>query len=140
MRLAKVVELVLGDLGMTVNQFRALTLIEAGAPPMREFAVRLAMQPPNVSTLVDGLVGRGLVSRQRDPDDGRRVVLSLTARGRTLLQRAETRTGSALARVASFDNDRERLLLKGIDDWQRALDRVADDLHTTLTSRSHRSA
>ncbi len=58
-RLAKVVELVLDDLGMTVNQYRALTLIDAGAPPIREFAVRLAMQPPNLSTLIDGLVGRG---------------------------------------------------------------------------------
>ena len=57
-RLAKVVELALDDLGLTVNQYRALTLVAAGAPSMREFAVRLAMQIPNVSTLIDGLVER----------------------------------------------------------------------------------
>jgi DNA-binding MarR family transcriptional regulator len=139
-RLAKVVELALDDLGITVNQYRALTMIEAGAPPLREFAVRLAMHPPNVSTLVDGLVGRGLVSRRRDPNDGRRIALALTARGRTLLQRAKTRSDHALTRVAAFDNDRAHDLLTGIDDWQLALDRVADDLRTTLTTPTRRSA
>jgi hypothetical protein len=46
----------------------------------------------------------------------------------------------ALTRVAAFDNDREHDLLTGIDDWQLALDRVADDLRTTLTTRTGRSA
>jgi DNA-binding MarR family transcriptional regulator len=139
-RLAKVVEQVLDNLGVTVNQYRALTLIQEGAPPMREFAVRLAMQQPNVSTLIDGLAGRGLVARQPDSHDGRRIRLSLTARGRTLLQQAEIRTNDALARVAAFDNERSTGLLKGIDAWQVALDRLADDLRTTLVSRTGRSA
>jgi DNA-binding MarR family transcriptional regulator len=139
-RLAKVVELVLADLGVTVNQYRALTLVAAGAPPMREFAVRLAMQPPNVSTLIDGLVCRRLISRRRDRTDRRRVVLSLTKRGQALLDRAETRTADALATVASFDSQREHELLIGIDDWQNALDSVATDLHDTLSSRTSKSA
>jgi DNA-binding MarR family transcriptional regulator len=139
-RLAKVVELVLDDLGVTVNQYRALTLVAAGAPPMREFAVRLATQPPNVSTLIDGLVGRGLISRQRDPTDRRRVVLSLTKRGQALLKRAETRTGDALASVASFDSRRQHDLLIGIDHWQDALDGVAADLHDTLKSQTGKGA
>jgi len=136
-RLAKVVELVLDDLGMTVNQYRALTLIDAGAPPIREFAARLAMQPPNLSTLIDGLVGRGLVTRRRDPADRRRVVFSLTARGRAHLDRAEARTGAALAHVASYDNERERALLAGIDDWAPALDGVAADLDAILQTRTN---
>jgi DNA-binding MarR family transcriptional regulator len=135
-RLAKVVELVLDDLGVTVNQYRALTLVEAGAPPLREFAVRLAMEPPNVSTLVEGLVGRNLVSRRRDAADRRRVVLALTARGRKLLARAESRAGDALARVASFDPPRTEALLAGIDDWQPALDEVAVHLRDTLAKPS----
>jgi DNA-binding MarR family transcriptional regulator len=139
-RLAKVVELVLDDLSLTVNQYRALTLVATGAPPMREFAVRLAMQPPNVSTLIDGLVGRGLISRRRDHTDRRRVMLSLTKRGQELLERAETRTGAALASVAFFDSQREHELLIGIDRWQNALDSVAADLHDTLKSQTGKSA
>lgn len=139
-RLAKVVELALDDLGITVNQYRALTLVAAGAPPLREFAIRLAMQPPNVSTMIDGLVSRELVFRQRDPADRRRIVLSLTKRGNALLERAETRTSDALARVASFDGQREVALLRGLDRWQRALDGVAAELHDTMNSRADRSA
>jgi DNA-binding MarR family transcriptional regulator len=135
-RLAKVVELVLADLGLTENQYRALTLIDAGAPPLREFAVRLVMKPPNVSTLIDGLVSRGLVTRQRDPGDGRRVVLSLTADGRSLLATSEARAEGAMARVASFDVEREHALLAGLDDWQTALDEVAVDLRNNLASES----
>jgi len=137
-RLAKVVELALDDLGLTVNQYRALTLVAAGTSSMGEFAVRLAMQPSNLSTLIDGLVSRGLVSSDRDTADRRRVVLSLTNRGRTLLGRAETRTGDALATVASYDEERDRALLAGIDDWQAALDGVADDLRNSLASPTNR--
>jgi DNA-binding MarR family transcriptional regulator len=130
-RLAKVVELVLAELGLTENQYRALTLIEDGAQPLGEFAVRLAMQPPNVSTLIDGLVARDLVLRKRDPADGRRIVLRLTARGRALTARADERAGQALATVASFDDRRARALLRGLDDWRPALDAVAADLRNT---------
>lgn len=139
-RLAKVVELALDDLAITVNQYRALTLVAVGAPPLREFAIRLAMQPPNVSTLIEGLVSRGLVYRQRDPADRRRVVLSLTKRGATLLGRAETRTSEALARVASFDEQRASALLRAIEGWQHALDGIASELHDTVNARADRSA
>jgi DNA-binding MarR family transcriptional regulator len=135
-RLSKVVELALTDLGLTENQYRALTLVEEGAPALREFAVRLAMKPPNVTTLIDGLVGRDLVRRKRDAEDGRRIVLHLTASGRTLLARANTQTGAALALVASFDEERQHALLSGIDDWRIALDGVAADLRETLATRT----
>lgn len=140
MRLAKVVELALNELSVTVNQYRALTMIEAGSPPMREFAVRLAMHPPNVSTLVDGLVARGLVARTRNPDDGRRVVLSLTAKGRALLQRAASQAEHALAMVVAYDEEHEDDLLRGIDQWELALDRLAEDMRSGFGSRTRRSA
>ena len=135
MRLAKVVELALADLGLTENQYRALTLVEDGEPGLREFAVRLAMKPPNVTTLIDGLVGRKLIRRERDSRDGRRIALHLTAAGKTLLARADGRADEALARVASFDEAREHALLSLIDDWQPALDGVAADLRDTLDDR-----
>jgi hypothetical protein len=64
------------------------------------------------------------------------VVLSLTKRGQELLERAETRTGDALATVASFDSHREHELLIGIDYCENALDCGAADLHDTLKSGS----
>jgi len=133
-RLAKVVELALADLGLTENQYRTLTLVDEGAPALREFAVRLAMKPPNVTTLIDGLVHRDLIRRERDTEDGRRIVLHLTISGRTLLTRANAKTGAALARVASFDEEHQHTLLSSIDDWRPALDGVAADLRETLKS------
>jgi DNA-binding MarR family transcriptional regulator len=137
-RLAKVLELTLASLGLTANQYRALTLIKAGAPPLREFSLRLAMRPQNLSTLIDGLVSQELVARRRDPGDGRRVVLSLTTDGRATLARAEARMSRALDHVASFDEGQAPALLAGIDRWQTALDNVAADLHDTMHTRTDR--
>src|SRR6476661_8599923 len=97
-RLAKVLEIVLDGVGLTPNQYRMLTFVDAGAPPMRELSVRLVMKPPNVTALVDGLVARGLVGRAPDGRDRRRRILSLTAEGRALLTAAEERCAESLRR------------------------------------------
>ena len=62
-RLSKIVELVLADRELTVNQLRMLTFVKEGAPPLAELSRRLAMKPPNVTVLIDGLVARGFVRR-----------------------------------------------------------------------------
>lgn len=69
--------------GLTVNQFRALTFLNAypeGSPS--ELAEYLMLSRPAVSRLVDELVTRRLLSRRPAADDRRRVGLSLTATGR----------------------------------------------------------
>jgi len=53
-----------------------------------------------MSLLVDGLVARGLVSRRTDPEDRRRMTLTLTAAGRARLESA---------RAATMANLEERL-------------------------------
>ncbi len=124
-RLAKLVEIMLGDVGLTPNQYRMLTLVDAGAPPMRELSVRLGMKPPNITALVDVLVNRGLVTRDRRDDDRRRLSLALTTAGAALLERAEFLAEDALARVASADPDEQRALLGTLDQWVPALDAMA---------------
>jgi len=57
------------------------------ATPKR-LAQALRLSPPNVTVLVDRLAGRGLVQRQRSPDDGRATILQLTDAGAGLAQRA----------------------------------------------------
>lgn len=131
-RLAKVVELTLDEVDLTPNQYRALTLVDEGAPGLREFAFRLAMKPPNATTLIDGLVRRGLVSRQRDRADGRRIALRLTSAGRELLLRADARGDAALAHVATFAAPDDIGLVAGIDRWRGALDAVAVDVRRMM--------
>ncbi len=120
-RLAKVMEIVLGDLGLTLNQYRMLTFVQEGLPSLVEVARRLVMKPPNVSVLIDGLVERRLAERYQHPADGRRVEIALTAAGHATLARAEETCDRALAYLAGEAGD-EAALLRALDRWQPVLD------------------
>jgi len=127
-RLAKVIELLLADHGLTVNQYRMLTFIDEGTPPLVELGTRLVMKPPNITTLIDGLVTRGLVTRGRHAHDRRRVALRLSARGRRLLGRAERRCEAGLAALAAKGPGDPIQRLLGLDRWRGSLDAVATEL------------
>jgi DNA-binding MarR family transcriptional regulator len=131
-RLAKVVEIVLDAVGLTPNQYRMLTLIDGGVPSMRELSVRLVMKSPNITTLIDGLVGRRFVVRSRDVDDRRRQVLALTALGRRVLRDAECRCDDALARLAALPSDTDAPIVSSLDHWLPALDQAAVDLRASV--------
>jgi len=55
-----------------------LSLLADGSSASSALAGRLAVSPPSVTAVVDGLVTRGLVERQADADDRRRLTLLLT--------------------------------------------------------------
>jgi DNA-binding MarR family transcriptional regulator len=126
-RLAKVIEIVLADVGLTLNQYRLLTLIDGGTPSARELSLRLAMKPPNVSALTNALSERGLLAKRPHATDRRRAELVLTAAGRRVLHRAHARAERALGRLAEHDPraSRSRRLLEGLDGWLPSLDEAA---------------
>src|SRR5215207_1767712 len=71
----------------------ALHELDTEAPlSQRELAQRLRLEKSTVSRLVADLESRGLLTRQRDPDNRRAYRLHITAEGR----RAHARMGSAL--------------------------------------------
>lgn len=127
-RLAKVIELLLADHGLTVNQYRMLTFIDEGTPPLVDLGTRLVMKPPNITTLVDGLVARGLVARARHAHDRRCVALGLSAGGRRLLARVQRRCEAGLEVLAAKGPGDPVQRLLGLDRWIDALDAVAADL------------
>lgn len=126
-RLAKVIEIVLADIGLTVNQYRMLTFAEAGAPALGELSLRLVMKPPNVSILIDGLVSRGLMRRARQSDDRRHLRLDLTKAGAEILALAHQRSDAALDWLAARSHKSARLL-RALDSWEPVLDAVAAEL------------
>lgn len=56
------------------------------------------VKPPTVTRIVDQLETRGLVSRESDPDDGRCVVVRLTAAGDDLVAGTRRRRDAYLVR------------------------------------------
>ena len=71
------------------HQLSVMARLENNALTPRELATIECVSPPSMTRTVSGLVERGLVSRQDDPQDGRQVFLSLTDQG--LLTLRETR-------------------------------------------------
>jgi long-chain acyl-CoA synthetase len=118
-RLAKQVELALAPLDLSLPQYRVLALLGEGSTASSVLARRLAVSPPSVTAVVDGLVGRGLVERRPDPEDRRRLTLLLTRDGTTLLAAADAAAEAALDEISAFSDD----ALTGLDRWNLALDR-----------------
>ena len=60
----------------------------SGGVGVSDLALKLAIHQSTCSQLVEKLVHRGLVVKERDPADRRRVGLNLTAAGRRLIAKA----------------------------------------------------
>ena len=76
-------------LGLTADQFVILTaLAEADGVTQKELARRTASDANTMSEMLGRLERRGLVTRERDADDGRARRVSLTECGRELQRRA----------------------------------------------------
>ena len=71
--------------GVTVSQCYLLDILAGRGPgSMRELASHLCLEVSTVTRLVDGLVKRRLVRRQRDVEDKRVVRVELTEAGQKL--------------------------------------------------------
>ena len=77
------------DAGLTAQQHQALLAIKGfpgrEAATVGELAERLNLKHHSVVGLVDRLAGRGLIHREPDKSDRRRVMLLLTPKAETLL-------------------------------------------------------
>lgn len=124
-RLARVVEGVLGELDLTLPQYRLLWMLAEGSAVATALADHLAVTRPSVTALVDGLVQRGLVERQPDTADRRRVGHALTPEGRLALIRAEAAVEHRLITVADhLEPDAATDAVRGLSSWHEALDAV----------------
>jgi MarR family transcriptional regulator, lower aerobic nicotinate degradation pathway regulator len=72
--------------GLTLWQFAALAeLDDRGPVAQNALAAALGMDPSDMVRLMDELIGRRLVARDRDPADRRRYQVRLAAAGRKTL-------------------------------------------------------
>ncbi len=71
---------------VTVAQLRVLLVLRSGGPsPMSSLAASARVVPSSATGIVDNLVGRGLVLRQADPKDRRRVICRLSSEGQAMV-------------------------------------------------------
>lgn len=77
---------------LTAQQYNALRLLRAEHPatlPTLVLAGKLVSHAPDITRLVDRLQERGLVTRQRMPDNRRVVQVCITAAGLALLKQLD---------------------------------------------------
>jgi DNA-binding MarR family transcriptional regulator len=73
--------------GLSHMEMHALAAVwEADRSLLRDVSHALSLTPSATSVLVNGLVKRGLLNRTMDPKDRRAGFLSLTAKGRSVLE------------------------------------------------------
>jgi DNA-binding MarR family transcriptional regulator len=128
-RLARHLATSLTPFDLSISQYRVLAVLSGGAAASSAVAERLAVSPPSVTAVVDGLVVRGLVTRTPDPNDRRRLTLELTPAGSDLLRAADTAATERLAALATFaggstggDTDGGDELVRSLERWHGALD------------------
>lgn len=80
---------ILEPLGLTHPQYLVMLALWERAPrTLADLAADLAMEPATASPLVKRLEADGLVTRQRSPQDERRLEIALTDAGAALRERA----------------------------------------------------
>ena len=86
--------------GVTADQFVLLaTLAQADAVTQQELVRRVGSDPSTMRAMLLLLEGRGLVARERHPDDGRARCVTLTDKGRRLFKKLWTRSEPLRARL-----------------------------------------
>ncbi|MDV3126882.1 MarR family transcriptional regulator [Mycobacterium sp. 21AC1] len=97
---------------VTLPQLRVLMMIATQGPlSLGAVASGLDVGAPSASRICDRLLKAGFLDRRDDPDDRRSIVLTLTADGRSIVERVNRHRRTAVRRVLRnlAAGDRERL-------------------------------
>ena len=103
--------------GLSGPRLSALSVIVFNGPlSLAELAAAEQVRAPTMTRLVDALVGLGLVTREPEPGDRRRVRIAATEAGRALLEEGRRRRVAAIAdRLGRLAESERRALERGVD-------------------------
>lgn len=121
--LSKQVEIGLGTADLSLPQYRVLSMLDGSSALSSDLAERLAVRPPTVTAVVDGLVARGLVERRTVENDRRRVDHVITDLGHRTLETADGAVDARLRQIAGHlgsEAEADRAF-EGLALWRRAL-------------------
>ena len=122
-RFSKSLEIALGEVGLSLPQYRLLAYLSGSPERATALAGRLDVSPPSLTALVDGCVNRGLVERVTSAEDRRRVLHVITDQGRLVLTRADEVAANRLSEIADrLSPPQARKIIEGLELLGRALD------------------
>lgn len=108
----------LAPLGLTFPQYLVIVELLDGAPcSVGALGARTDMDTGTITPLVKRLAAAGIVTRARDPDDQRRVLVDLTKLGRSLETEIRAVTGKIQSACQLTDQE--------MDEIRRTLDGLA---------------
>ena len=122
-RFARLVEQLGGDtaaakaMGQQRDLLAAVGTIDGGT--LNQVAARVKRGAPAVSRAIDALVRAGLVNRQPDPSNRRRLQLRLTEYGRARLDQPPVADQSLEGRISKLAHSEQRALERGIEILER---------------------
>ncbi len=119
--MTKLYKPLLDPLGLTYPQYLVmLALWEREGETVGQLGERLFLDSGTLTPLLKRLETQGLLQRQRDAADERRVLITLSAAGRALRERAEA-VPRAVACAAACELDEIAALTRQLQDLRRRL-------------------
>jgi MarR family 2-MHQ and catechol resistance regulon transcriptional repressor len=118
----------LAESGIDDTDFRILeALLNKGPLPVNTIGPKVFLTPGSISTAVDRLVERGLVSRVESPEDRRVRVVSLTPKGKRLIAPVFRKHAAEIKRVFAGASPKE---LRALETALKKLGKRAENLGT----------
>ncbi|HTA56939.1 MAG TPA: MarR family transcriptional regulator [Candidatus Baltobacteraceae bacterium] len=118
----------LAESGIDDTDFRILeALLNKGPLPVNTIGPKVFLTPGSISTAVDRLVERSLVSRVESPEDRRVRIVSLTARGRALIAPVFRKHAAEIKRIFADASPKE---LRALETALKKLGNRAEKLGT----------
>jgi len=110
-------------------QMRALKFVKTrGQVSITELAELLNVSAPSASTMVERLVERGVLVREPDPEDRRKVIVTISPDMVAITEQIEKEIFGAFVDLV------EKVGPEIADDWRRVLNRIADVLDSEKES------
>jgi len=131
---AKYLHAGLEETGIDDTDFRILeALLNKGPLPVNTIGPKVYLTPGSISTAVDRLVERGLVSRVESPEDRRVRVVSLSPKGKRLIAPVFRKHAAEIKKVFAGASPQE---LRALETTLRKIGKRAERLGTGVKTRS----
>jgi DNA-binding MarR family transcriptional regulator len=116
------------DPPITMPQWRVLVLAESEPQNVKSVAEDLGVHPSNATRLCDRLVRAGLLDRRQLEHDRRQVVLTLTPRGRKIVDRVFAHRRQTVQQIlAAIPEGQRAAVAKSVGALATAAEQVGHD-------------